>query len=116
MAKERIKQVTITYDLDYVLEYHYTTIDGKIDRAGNHLKNEKSVREWYMEHYPQDDMGCEIKSKLKWDELFEKLRCGVFTCAAIGVEDSLIRDRIDGHLCRMLNIPHMVLDAIKFRD
>ena len=111
-----MKTVTVTYDLDDVLEYHYTTVDGRLEKAADHLKNEKPVKEWYMEHYPLDDMGEEIKPSLKWDELFEKMRCGVYTCAIVGVDDSVIRERIEDHLCIMLNIPYKVLDAIKFRE
>jgi len=108
-----MKTVTVTYDLDDVLEYHFTTIGGKLDKAANHLKNEKTVGEWYVEHYPLDDMGEDIKPNLKWDELFERMRCGEHIYAITCVMDSVVRERIEDHLCMMLNLPSNVLRAIE---
>ena len=113
---ERIKTVTVTYDLDDVLEYHYTTVDGRLEKAADHLKNSKPVREWYMEHYPLDDMGNEIKPGLKWDELFERLRCGEHIYAITLVMDTVVRERIEDHLCLMLNLPSKVLRAIELGE
>lgn len=110
--KIRVKKVTITYDLDDVLEYHYPTINGVLDKAGNHLKNEKPVRDWYMEHYPLDDMGMEIKEGLKWDEMFERMRCGENIYTITGALDTVVRERIEDYLCRMLIIPHRVLNEL----
>ena len=112
MKKIRVKKVTITYDLDDVLEYHYTTINGVLDNAGNHLKNEKAVDKWYAEHYPLDDMGGDIRPDLKWDELFERMRCGECVYTIIGVADTVVRERIEDHLCLLLGIPHKVLNEL----
>jgi hypothetical protein len=111
--KIRVKKVTVTYDLDHVLEYHYTTINGVLDKAGNHLKNEKPVRDWYVENYPKDNLiGSEIKPDLKWDELFERMRCGECIYDITNVLDTVVRERIEGHLCLMLSIPHRVLNEL----
>ena len=52
-----------------------------------------TIREWYLETYPTDELGNEINPKANWVELWSAIRGG-YIYEYIGVGDSLIRERV----------------------
>ena len=56
------------------------------------LKN-MTIREYYLETYPTDDLGTEINSTATFTHLWDAIRGG-FLYEYIGVFDSVIRERI----------------------
>lgn len=62
-----------------------------------------SVREWYMRTYPSDELGKEIRPDLTWYDAYEAKF--IYKVAdmyrIIGVEDSIVRERIEAQLNRI---------------
>lgn len=69
----------------------------------------KSIREWYMEKYPHDELGAEMNPKATFIGLLNKIQ----TCLNsqdvyeyIGEHDSLIRERLFQKLSSILDRPY----------
>lgn len=59
------------------------------------LKIEKSIKEWYCEHYPDDELGPMIPKSLTFDEVYEGLQNGIDIYTKLGpAADSIVRERI----------------------
>ena len=110
MAKKTV--ITIEYNLDDVLEYHYTTLNGETMKAADVLEKEVPVRTWYKDHYPDDPMGDDIEGRLKWADVLERMRQGEGFYDIIGVGDSVIRERCFEHLAQMMGVPYEVIYRI----
>ena len=52
------------------------------------------IREWYKECYPTDEMWSEINQNATFQDAFECLQVGFNFYAFLGVDDSLIRERV----------------------
>lgn len=52
------------------------------------------VRDWYMSHYPTDDLGERIKPDTTFGDALEAVAFGSAFYEAIGVDDSLVRERV----------------------
>jgi hypothetical protein len=52
------------------------------------------IREWYKECYPTDGMWSEINQNATFQDAFECLQVGFNFYAFLGVDDSLIRERV----------------------
>lgn len=115
--KERIKVVRLEYNLDDVLEYNHPLVDGEWVKSRDALCREKPVKEWYRENYNDDPLGHYIDEDLTWDALLERMRCREEVYGIIfgnsGVGDSIVRERIFGHLSKdLLLVPYMVLTEL----
>lgn len=53
-----------------------------------------TIREFYLDKYPTDDMGIELDEKATFAGLMNTLFIGADVYEYIGVGDSLIRERI----------------------
>lgn len=59
------------------------------------LKIEKSIKEWYCEHYPDDELGPMIPRRLSFYEAYEGLQNGIDIYTKLGpAADSIVRERI----------------------
>ena len=59
------------------------------------MKNEQQIiRDWYIKEYPADEIGAEIDENATFRDLFYALDCYKDVCEIIGVEDSIIRERV----------------------
>lgn len=61
----------------------------------------KSIRAWYRQAYPTDDMGEELHPRVTFLQLAKALYDGKDVYWAIGAEDSLIRERVFAELARI---------------
>jgi len=73
----------------------------------------KSIKEWYMDKYPQDELGVELNENTTFVGLLNVLHTkdsddlndtGVYQY--IGVGDSLVRERLFVRLSYILNKPY----------
>ena len=67
---------------------------------------ETKVRDWYVNAYPTDDMGRDIKESVTFGGVKECLRDGVDVYGYIGVSDSIVRERIFARLATLWNKPY----------
>ena len=107
MAK-KIDIVVVSYHLDRVLGGIF--IDkGKAYTIRERMGKEKNVREWYTETYPTDELGGRIREGLTWADLFERMRNREEVYDIIDVGDSIVRERVFGHLAELLCVPYDVV-------
>lgn len=106
---ERKTVITVEYNLDDVLEYHYPMFYGKTKKAADCLKEELPVREWYMREFADDPMGERLRQNLTWADLLERMRCGENFHEIINVCDTVVRERIFTRLAEMLLVPYEVI-------
>jgi len=57
-------------------------------------KRGQSLRDWYIDHFPDDELGFEIDPEATFQGLFEALDCYRNVYDYIGVGDSVIRERL----------------------
>lgn len=68
-----------------------------MSRVTNMLENyngQTKIREWYKECYPTDELGDEINKNATFQGAFECLQVGFNFYAFLGVDDSLMRERV----------------------
>ena len=66
------------------------------------------LKDWYIQNYPTDDLGEKI-SDITFDDLWTALNEGVEIYSVIGVNDSLVRERLFGHLSELKNVDYNVV-------
>ena len=52
-----------------------------------------NLRQKYMEMYPNDDMGSDIRPDVSAKDLYQALESGISPYDTIGVLDSIVRER-----------------------
>jgi len=62
-----------------------------------------NIKEFYLENYPTDDLGIELKDNTTFTGLLNELHNGNDVYDYIGVGDSLIRERLFAKLSNILN-------------
>ena len=62
-----------------------------------------NIKEFYLENYPTDDLGIELKDNTTFTGLLNELYNGNDVYDYIGVGDSLIRERLFEKLSNILN-------------
>ena len=58
------------------------------------MTKRKTIKKWYMETYPSDDLGKEITPGVTFEDCFITLLTGNDIYKKIGVGDSVIRERV----------------------
>lgn len=65
-----------------------------------------TIREFYLEAYPTDDLGNEINPHATFEGLFETLDRYGDVYEYIGVGDSIIRERCFEQLAHIMDCPY----------
>ncbi len=65
-----------------------------------------TIREYYLETYPTDDLGLELNPTPTFAGLLNQLIIGGDVYRYIGVGDSLIRERLFERLAEELNVKY----------
>lgn len=73
---------------------HDELVDMYGDAAFHDATLDSNVKEWYMETYPTDELGAEIDGTLTFDEALSAMEGGKDIYDALGVGDSLVRERV----------------------
>ena len=67
------------------------------------------VKDDYVQDYPTDDLGKEINENLNYLQLFNGLLNGEDIYEMLGVEDSLIRERVLERLAYLMGIYYQII-------
>ena len=65
-----------------------------------------TIREFYLERYPTDDLGLELNETPTFAGLLNQLIVGGDVYRYIGVADSVIRERLFERLAEELNVKY----------
>lgn len=79
-----------------------------IDLYKNHLVGaDKSVKEWYISSYPNDEVGQEIDNVLTFEELYHAMKMNDDFYETIGEGiDSIVRERIFTEMSYIFNVSY----------
>lgn len=55
---------------------------------------DSNIKEWFMEKFPADELGAEINESLTFDDAFSAIENGNDVYDALGVHDSVVRERL----------------------
>ena len=58
------------------------------------VSGQTRVAEWYMGAFPTDDLGEELNRGITFQDVFECLQVGFNIYALLGVDDSIVRERV----------------------
>ena len=64
------------------------------------------IKEWYMKEYPKDELGIEISSDITFEDLFVALDSYKNIYEALGVTDSIIRERVFSKLATIMEVDY----------
>jgi len=65
-----------------------------------------TIKEFYLNNYPTDELGVELDNKATFAGLVTQLFGGMDVYDYIGVGDSLVRERLFSELAKQLNKPY----------
>ena len=69
--------------------------------------NENSkVKDWYVENFPTDELGVEIKNDITFYDIFYTLDRYKDVYETIGVDDSIVRERIFVKLAEIMQVDY----------
>lgn len=66
----------------------------------------KTIRDFYLERYPTDDLGIEIDPNATFEGLFKVLDSYRDVYEYIGVGDSVIRERVFEQLASIMQVDY----------
>jgi len=64
------------------------------------------LKDYYKSTFPDDDLGNEIDSSATFEDLFNALDNYKNVYELIGVQDSIIRERLFGQLADIIGMPY----------
>ena len=67
------------------------------------------IKDWYTKKYPTDDLGKELNKTNTFEDLSNALNKGDDVYDTMGVGDSLIRERLFGHLSKIKGVKYDVI-------
>lgn len=67
------------------------------------------IKEWYQATYPDDDLGERIYPGISWSDLWDHLLKGDDVYDAIGVGDSIVRERLFEELADSMGVHYDVV-------
>ena len=68
----------------------------------------QKVRDWYALEFPSDDLGADI-SDITFDGVVECLNRGSDVYEALGVADSIVRERVFDRTAELLQVDYNVI-------
>lgn len=71
--------------------------------------NHNDIKEWYQATYPTDELGNELYDGITWVDLWNHILDGYDVYGFIGVDDSIVRERIFGELADILGVDYNVV-------
>lgn len=64
------------------------------------------IKEWYVKEYPTDELGVELDNEITFYDLFVVLDTYKDVYEALGVGDSLIRERVFSKLAKIMEVDY----------
>lgn len=65
-----------------------------------------SIKDWYLEAYPTDDMGYDLNDGVTFEDLFVALDNYKNVYEVLGASDSIIRERVFAELANLMNVDY----------
>jgi hypothetical protein len=65
-----------------------------------------NIKEWYLNTYPTDDLGCEINNDATFNDLLTCLSDCKDIYELLGVSDSLVRERAFCKLSDLMSVDY----------
>jgi hypothetical protein len=107
--KKGKKRGTIDYEGRPNRSDVYPKRAAKLADGGMMAKGEESILVYYVNHYPEEELGLEIKAKATFKGLNEVLDNKKDVYSYIGVEDSLVRERVFIRLAQINRVDYDVI-------
>ena len=64
------------------------------------------IKEWYIKEYPEDELGIEINNEITFEDLLNVLDTHKDVYEALGVGDSIIRERAFSKLADIMKVDY----------
>ena len=74
----------------------------RVDNIREHYNGQTKIKDFYKEAYPTDEMGDNLNASATFQDAYECLQTGFNFYAFLGVDDSLIRERIFDALATLM--------------
>ena len=65
-----------------------------------------NIKKWYIETYPTDICGYELKDHVTFEDMFEALDAYKDVYETIGISDSLVRERLFEKLSQIMSVDY----------
>lgn len=89
------------YKENYMEEKPEPTPEEKADKIQN-----TKIREWYMDEYPTDELGEEIREGLTFYDLYEAMDNYMDVYRVLDVDDSIVRERVFSELAELMDVDY----------
>lgn len=66
----------------------------------------ETIKNYYLQNFPTDELGLEINPEATFEGLFETLDRYRDVYEYIGVQDSLVRERVFEKLAEVMEVPY----------
>lgn len=70
------------------------------------ITKKTKIKEWYVNKYPTDELGTEINNEITFEDLFVVLDTYKDVYKALGVGDSIIRERVFDKLAKIMQVDY----------
>lgn len=74
----------------------------KVDNIREHYNGQTKIKDFYKEAYPTDEMGNNLNASATFQDAYECLQVGFNFYTFLGVDDSLVRERIFDALATLM--------------
>ncbi len=74
----------------------------KVDNIREHYNGQTKIKDFYKEAYPTDEMGDNLNASATFQDAYECLQVGFNFYTFLGVDDSLVRERIFDALATLM--------------
>ena len=68
----------------------------------------QNIRDWYIKAFPTDELGPQIKD-ITFSDLVDSMNCGEDVYKTLGVNDSIVRERIFDRIATTLEVDYEVI-------
>jgi hypothetical protein len=70
------------------------------------INGQTRISEWYMGAFPTDELGKDINKPITFQDIYEQLYVGGSVYALLGVEDSIVRERVFAKLAELMGVDY----------
>ena len=74
----------------------------RVDNIREHYNGQSKIRDFYMEAFPTDELGKDINGNATFQDAFECLQVGFNFYTFLGVDDSIVRERVFDALATLM--------------
>ena len=78
----------------------------KADNIREHYNGQTKIRDFYMAAFPTDELGKDINGYATFQDAYECLQVGFNFYVFLGVNDSIVRERVFDALATLMGCPY----------